>query len=132
MIAYVIRTPTLICDICGAHTRVTQPWYDNDTVAGDTFPDLRLHLEYLMVQVSPWGYFPDLTKRILVVLDNNSLQEEVYFCDKVLKVVTVSLYVSGFIGDDEVELPWLTKNVRVWKNFVEMMAVMEHRHQQTD
>ena len=51
--------------------------------------------------------FTNPTKSILFISEKNVLQEEAYFYGMVLKVVTRSCHLSGFIGEQEVESAWL-------------------------
>ena len=82
-----------------AHPQGTQPWYVDGSGAGVTLAGIQAHTMDLVVRVPPQGYLPDLTKIILVVSPRNILQLDAYFCELVLRVVTGSIYLDGFIGD---------------------------------
>ena len=76
MISYGIIILPLILKLRNTHLQVTNPWYADDTGARGNFAALRAHLEYLMVRTPPWDYFPELTKRILVISEMNSPRAE--------------------------------------------------------
>ena len=61
MIAYVIRVLPLIRELQGAHPRVTQPWYADETGAGGKFQNIMEHLRDLQAQGPAWGYNPEPT-----------------------------------------------------------------------
>ena len=67
IIPFGMRTPPLIQDLGTAHPGVTQPWYSDDAGMGSTFNDIHWHLDNPTERYTPREYFPDPTKRILVV-----------------------------------------------------------------
>ena len=71
MIAYGIGVLPLIRELREAHPRVTQPWYADDTGAGGTFTEVQAHFQDLQVRGPARGYYPELTKSILVVTPGN-------------------------------------------------------------
>ena len=71
MIAYGIGVLTLIRELRNTHPRVTQPWYADDAGAGRTFQHILEHFRYLQARGPARGYYPDPTKRILVVAPGN-------------------------------------------------------------
>ena len=79
MITYGLGFLPLIQDLRAAHPRVTQLWYADDAGAGENFADIRLHLDDLMLQGPLQGYFPELTKIILIVSLRNVLRAEDFF-----------------------------------------------------
>ena len=79
MVAYGLGVLPLICYLHKAHPRVTQPWYSDGSGAGGTFANIQRHLDYLMVQGPPRGYFPEPTKSIVVVSHRNVPLAEAFF-----------------------------------------------------
>ena len=67
MISYDIGVLPLIRDLQGSHPCVTQPWYADDAGAGGKFTHILAHLCDLQARGPPRGYFPELTKNILLV-----------------------------------------------------------------
>ena len=55
----------------------------------------------------PGGYYPEMTKSILVVAPGNVARAEEHFRGLVIRVVTVHRYLGGFIGDAAAEQEWL-------------------------
>ena len=71
MIAYGIWVLPLIRVLRSDHPQVYQPWYADDAGAGGTFRDIMAHFTDLQLKGPAPGYFPETTKSILVVLENN-------------------------------------------------------------
>ena len=75
MIAYGIRVPPLIRKLRRthprAHPRVTQPWYADDAGAGGKFGHILKNIQDLQARGPERGYYPELTKIILVVAPGN-------------------------------------------------------------
>ena len=61
---------------------------------------------------TPWGYFPELTKSILVVAPQNGARAEEFFWGIGISVVTGSHYLGGFIGNQDVDTTWLDEKVQ--------------------
>ena len=76
MIAYGIGIPPLIRELREAHPRVTQPWYVDYAGAGGTFAEVQAHFQDLQVWGPARGYYPELTKSILVVTPGNVARAE--------------------------------------------------------
>ena len=88
MIAYGIGVLLLIRELQNAHSRVTQPWYADDTGAGGTFQQIQEHFWDLQVRGSACGYYPEPTKSILVVSSGNVARAEEHFQGIGIRVVT--------------------------------------------
>ena len=104
MILYGIETPPpLICELRMAHYNVTQPCYEDNAGSGGTFEALQDHMREFLVRGPLQGYFLETTRRILVVFPRNFQQSKEHFRGVGVQVVTVILYLGGFIGDQESE-----------------------------
>ena len=79
MVAYGLGMLPLIQELQATYPRVTQLFYADDAGAVDTFAVIQRHLDDLVVQGPPWGYFPDPTKIILVVSLQNVPRVEAFF-----------------------------------------------------
>ena len=79
MVAYGLVILPLVRELRQAHPGVTHPWYADGTGAGGTFEGIRRHLDGLMVRGAPQGYFPEPTKRILVMSPQNTPRAEAFF-----------------------------------------------------
>ena len=130
MIAYGIGVLLLIRELQGAHPRVTQPWYADDTGSGGKFPHILVHLRDLQARGPPRGYFPELTKSILVVAPTNVAQAEDFFREMGLKGATGRRYLGGFIGKREPDKSWKAGKVVGWTESVETLAGISHKHPQ--
>ena len=90
-----------------AHPRVTQLWYVYDAGEGITFKGIRLHLDNLMVQGPPWGYFLEPINSVLVVSPCNVPRAEAFFRVYRLQIVTGGRYLGGFVGTEVYQTRWL-------------------------
>ena len=106
MIAYGIGVPPLIRELRGAHPRVTQPWYTDDSGAVRKFSHILEHLWDLQARGPSGGYEPDQKKIILVVAPGNVARAEEFFRGMGIRVVTGHRYLGGFISDREAEEKW--------------------------
>ena len=79
------------------------PWYADDAGAGGTFADVQAHFQDLQVWGPARGYYPELTKSILVITPGNVAPVEEHFCGLGIRVVTGHLYLGGFLGDVSAE-----------------------------
>ena len=79
VVSYGMGIPPLIQEFRKAHPGITQPWYADDAGAGGTFGAIRQNLIDLMERGPLRGYFPEPTKRILVVSPWNVPQAEAFF-----------------------------------------------------
>ena len=84
-----------------------QKWYADDTRVGGNFGQLIAHLKDLQVRGPLWGYFPDPTKRFLVVALWNVARAEDFFQGTWMTVVNRSRYPGGFFGDREADATWI-------------------------
>ena len=103
MIAYGIRVLPLIRVLRSDHPQVSQPWYTDNAGAGGGFWAVMAHFRDLQLKGLARGYFPEPTKRILVVSEQNVPWAKEYFRRMGEQVVTGSRYLGGFIGERETE-----------------------------
>ena len=98
MIAYGIGFLPLFRVLRSAHLRVTKPWYADDAGAGGTFQQVQENFRDLQERGPARGYYPDPTKRILVVAPGNVAWDKEHFRGLGIRVVTGHRYLGGFIG----------------------------------
>ena len=89
------------------------------------------HMRIFLVRGTSQGYFPELTKSILVISLRNVQKSEAHFRWIGVQVVTKSLYPCEFIGDQDSDKDWLAEKVEVWTHLVEVLAGVALRHPQT-
>ena len=82
--------------------------------AGVNFGKIIAHFRDLQLRGTPWGYFQEPTKSILVVSPWNMASDEEFPWGMGLKVVKESGYFGVFIGNREVETTWLEEKVQGW------------------
>ena len=114
MIAYDIGVLPLVRELWGAHPQVTQKWCADDAGAGGKFPNIMEHIRYLQAWGPSRGYYPELTKSILVVVPGNVAQAEEHFQGLGIRVVTRHRYLGGYIGDKEAEGRCLAEKIKGW------------------
>ena len=103
MIAYGIGVPFLIRELRNDNPWVTQPWYADDAGEGGTFQKILEHFWDLQARGPARGYYPEPTKRILVVAPGNIDRAEEHFRGLGIRLVTGHRYLGGYIGEGEVE-----------------------------
>ena len=81
-----------------------------------------------MVQVPPWGYVPEPTKRILFVSPRNVLKADDQLRGVGLRLVTGSRYFRGFIGDPVSEKELINKKVKRQTDLVEVLDRVAYQH----
>ena len=118
MIAYGIGVLLLIRDLRRDHPHVTQPWYADDAGAGGSFEAVMSHFRDLQLKGPARGYFPEPTKSILVVAEQNVPRAKEYFRGMGIKIVTGSRYLGGFVGEREKESQWVRSKVEGWAESV--------------
>ena len=91
MIAYGIGVLPLIRDLRRAAPCVNQPWYADNTGVGAKFEEIMDHFRDLQLRGPAWGYYPEPTKSILVVVERNVPRSKYYFRGMGIKVVTGSI-----------------------------------------
>ena len=79
MVVYGLGILPLIRELYTAYPSVTQPWYADSAGLGGTFKGIRSHIDNLIVRGHPRGYFPDITKSILVMSPWNIPRAEAFF-----------------------------------------------------
>ena len=84
-----------------------------------------------MVIRPPQGYFPEPTKRILVVSPRNIPWVEAFFWDYRLHMVTGTRYIGGFVGSKADQYLWLGEKVEGWRDLVSTLGGVVCRHPQT-
>ena len=90
-----------------------------------------VRLPDLQARGPPRGYFPEPTKRILVVAPRNVARVEEFFCGMGIKVVMGNRYLGGFVGESETEKRWLTRKVMGWADYVETLVGVSRKHLQS-
>ena len=97
-----------------------------------TFRKILAHFKDLKVRGPLQGYFPELTKRILVVALQNVDRVKELFHGMLMTVVTISRYLGGFIGDRYTETTHLYENVQGWAYLARTLSGVARKLPQTD
>ena len=90
MITYGIGVLPLIRELWDSHPRVTHPWHTDDMGAGGKIGRILAHFQDLQVRGLSRGYFPEPTKKILVVALPNMARVEELLCSMGTNIVTGS------------------------------------------
>ena len=130
-IAYGIGFLPLIRVLRSDHPQVYQPWYADDAGEGGKFRDIMAHFRDLQLKGPAQGYFPNPTKSILVVSEQNVPRAKEYFRGMVVQVVTGIRYLGGYVGEWETEGQWLQEKVEGWAESVRTLAGVAHKHLQS-
>ena len=89
------------------------------------------HLRDLQLKGPAQGYFPDPTKSILVVSEQNVPRATEYFRGMGMKIVTGSHYLGGFVGERGAERRWVQTKVKGWAESVKTLAGVARKHPQS-
>ena len=90
MIAYIIRVLPLIRVLRSEHPQVSQPRYADNAGAGGKFGAVMAHFRDLQLKGPARGYFPEPTKSILVVSEQNVPRAKEYFHGMGVQVINGS------------------------------------------
>ena len=77
------------------------------------------------------GYFPEPTKSISVVSEQNVPRAKEYFRGMGIQVVTGRRYLGGYIGERETEGQWVQEKVEGWAESVRTLAGVACKHPQS-
>ena len=131
MVVYGLGILPLICELQQTHPVVAQAWYADDAGVGGNFEGIRQHLDYLMVRGPLQGYFPELTKSILVVSHRNAPRIEALFRGYGIQIVTLSHYIRSFVGTMEAQDCWLGEKAGGWRDLAATLVRVACWHPQT-
>ena len=92
---------------------------------------MQAHFQDLQAQGSARGYYPELTKSILVVALGKVAWAEEYFRGLGIRVVKGHRYLRVFLGDVSAEREWLGKKIQGWKELVAILAGFALKHPQS-
>ena len=77
------------------------------------------------------GYYPELTKSILVITPGNVARAEEHFCGLGIRALTGHRYLGGFLGDVSAEKEWVGKKVEGWNESIATLAGVDIKHPQS-
>ena len=89
------------------------------------------HFRDLQARGSPWGYFLEPTKSILVVAPRNVARAEEFFHGMGINIITGSWYLGSFVGNRTAEYIWLAAKVQGWTELVETLPGVPRKHPQS-
>ena len=89
------------------------------------------HFRDLQLKGLARGYFPEPTKSIFVVAEQNVPRATEYFRGMGIKIMTGSRYLRGFVGEKETERQWVRTKVERWAESVKTLAGVARKHPQS-
>ena len=89
------------------------------------------HFRDLQLKGPARGYFPEPTKSILVVSEQNVPRATEYFRGIGMKIVTGGHYLGGFVGERGTERQWVKTKVEGRAESVKMFTGVAHKHPQS-
>ena len=108
----------------------TQVWYADDASAGGSLRDILDWFSLLCSRGPAFGYFPEPSKRFVVVGEHCKSEAEALFRDLGVIVVTGHRYLGGFIGDLNQRNVFVRKKVDGWVNHVHVFGDIAHTQPQ--
>ena len=106
IVYYGIGVLPLIKHLKAVYPDITQPRYSDDAGALGTFDNLDLYFNQLKRNSLVRDYYPDPTKRIMIVHHDNLKAGKLFGVHHGFKVCTDASYL-GSSGDDESKREWL-------------------------
>ena len=92
------------------------------------FEQILSHFRDLQIRGPLRGYLLETTNSILVVALRNVARAKEFFREMGFKVVTGSLYLGGFISNQEVETAWLARKMQGWEDLVRTLSGVVRKH----
>ena len=105
-----------------------QVWYADDASASSDLENLSIWFQQLTQKGPTFGYVKKPLKCYVIVDDKDVAQEESYFCDLRVNVVTSQRLLGGITGDVEGREKYMKEKVQKWVKDVEhlsQIAVMQ-------
>lgn len=93
---------------------VNQPRYANDAAGGRKFTAIKVFFRQLYEEGAKFGYFLELTKSILTMMDVNSASPAAVCPDEGFKIRWGHCYLGGFIGKEPAQAVWVIEKVARW------------------
>jgi hypothetical protein len=109
MFAYGVGVLPLIRQLKKQFPEVGQPWYADDAGAARNFDSIRSHFIRLQEIGPNFGYFPEISKSIIVVPQHNLEAATLAFADMGFEVTTGHRYLGGFLSEPDALKNWLAK-----------------------
>ena len=103
-----------------------QPWYADDAAAAGLLEQLKQCFIELELVGPRFGYFPECTKSICVVHEDNYAYATNFVATNKLgwQVVTGARYLGGHVGMTEDRAEWLREKVSSWEMGVQELATV--------
>ncbi len=131
MVVYGLAVLPLIRRLKQEFPEVEQPWYADDAGAAGNFDAIRRHFTKLQEIGPNYGYFPELSKSVLVVSQCNFEAAKLAFADLGFEVTTGHRYLGGFIADKDALTAWIQGKTHTWAEAVKELASAAKNYPQT-
>ena len=105
----------LIKNLKGEIPDVTQPWYANDARSLGNFAIIETYFNSLTSQGTGCGYYPKLSKSVLIVHLENLEARKVFVARHRFKVCMNACYLGGYIGDEKSKSDWMRERTLTWE-----------------
>jgi hypothetical protein len=122
MLGYGIGILPLIRHLKDEFLEVMQPLYANDAGTQGCFSDMCCSFSWLQEIGPSYGYFPELSKSILVIQEHNQTSAKLAFTNFDFKVRTGYRYLCSFIGSMDKQPLWLKAKVSNWTSVIADLA----------
>ena len=124
MVAYGIGILPLIRHLKNKQPNLHQSWYADDASAAGSLQAIKLYFQELTEVGPKYGYYPEPSKSILIVRDNNLQQAQAFLDANNLgfELKTGDRYLGGYIGEDSDRDRWLNEEIADWAFGIEELA----------
>jgi hypothetical protein len=127
MLGYALCMLPLTLQLKVEFPEVEKPWYAEYAVSDVEFARIRAMLERLLELGPGYGYHPESSKSIVVVVRHNLERGKVYFSD-----LTGSRYLGGFVGEDEDRDEWLESKIATWVDIIKQLSTVAVPYPQSE
>jgi hypothetical protein len=101
---------------------MNQTWYADDAGVAGKFDSIRSLFKKLQDIGPHYGYFPEPSKSILIVTQDNLEAATAAFADLDFKITTGYRYLGAFIGEKDARDTWIKEKVVNWIDAVTELA----------
>ena len=93
----------------------TQTWYADNSRALDEFAIIETYFHSLTRQVRGRGYYPKLSKSVLILHPKNPMAGKAFGAHHGFEVCMGARYLVGYIGDDKTKHDCLRHSTLAWE-----------------
>ena len=122
MIVYRVGILPLINNLKQEIPDVTQPQFNDDAEDLGTFARLETYFDSLTCQGPGWEYYPEPSKRVMIIRPENLEAIKLFGARHRFKVCTGVRYLVGYIGGNESKRYQLRERTLMWQKNINTIS----------